>query len=219
MRGALGRGEGACDHRPEIACAHTRAQPSCSAAHPRSGRDRASPTRRWQPRAWQLGRKAWPLHRAFLCGRLAAEPYYPLSTAPRAAPAARACPFTANRARPSASPDGARSPWVLWLHHGRPNKDRNTFVMVFRPTVGRKRSVTVEAKCAYGRADHSIDRCYFSQSCFDLVGVATHRNPGARWSKGAAVIGDWWGHRRRPGCSSGSRWVWAPAPSTGGTNP
>ncbi len=105
---------------------HTRAQTACSAAHPRSGRDRASPTRRRQPRAWQPGRQAWPLHRAFLCGRLAAEPY-PLPTAPRAAPAARACPSPASRepARPSAIPGVALAPGlqaILWLHHGRPKK-------------------------------------------------------------------------------------------------
>jgi hypothetical protein len=60
----------ASDRRSEIAHAHTRAQTACSAAHPRPGRDRASVTRRWQLRTWQPGRQAWPLHRAFLCGRL-----------------------------------------------------------------------------------------------------------------------------------------------------
>jgi hypothetical protein len=83
------------DRRSEIA----RAQTACS------GRGRASPTRRWQPRAWQPGRRRPGRCTARSFGRLAAEPY-PLPTAPRAAPAARACPSPATSApaRPPASP-------------------------------------------------------------------------------------------------------------------
>jgi hypothetical protein len=124
---SLGRGGGggpplhrgadgpASDRRAEVARALTRAQPSCSASTigqsgrgrctARSSRDWAS-RRRWQPRAWQPGRR-----RPGRCtARSLADAWPPNLTRfrppPRAAPAASACPSPASRApaRPCASP-------------------------------------------------------------------------------------------------------------------
>jgi hypothetical protein len=151
----------ASDRRPEIARALTRAQPSCSAAHPRSGRDRASPTRRWQPRAWQPGRPRVPLRTPGRRTHFRPPPEQrpqPAPAPPRQAVRRRVRP----RARewrwrtPSGAGAGAGAlSVILWPIHGRPKifvfiAHGFRFLMVFGTTVGPKLPWTVEAKRVYG---------------------------------------------------------------------
>ncbi len=107
--------------------------------------------------------------------RQATEPH-PLPTAPRAAPAARACPSPASRAgasvREPGDGAGAQRPGIalalglqtnLWLHHGRPKKivffaHGFCIFWVFRFKVGQKRSVNVKAKGIYGTVDRNSFR-------------------------------------------------------------
>jgi hypothetical protein len=102
--GMLGHGsccwDGCRGRSAELARALTRAcaRPARQRMHDRDRGRSASPTRRWQPRAQQPGRhRAWPLHPLQAGVVCAAEPY-PLPTATRAAPAARACPSPATSA-------------------------------------------------------------------------------------------------------------------------
>jgi hypothetical protein len=120
--------------------------------------------------------QAWPLHRSFLCGRLAAEPY-PLPTAPRTASPAHACPSSAIRAlaRPSVREPGdgagARRPGmalalgrnaILWLHPGQPKK----IVLIAQLIHGRPK--TIRDRLHY----YNILLFHSQMAAYHVVGVS-----------------------------------------------
>jgi hypothetical protein len=115
----------ASDRGPVIARAHTRAQTDCSAAHPRSGRDRASPTCRAAPRvaAWPTVRPfaaAWPLNLNHHFRPPPAQRPQPAPAPPRQQVRRCVRPRARGWRWRTAPGDGAGRKAILWLHHGRP---------------------------------------------------------------------------------------------------